>query len=300
VKDALVQSSELRRSSADTERRVPRVTLRDVYRFAYFVALRSASWKRRADILRLLIEPCNYWRNIEVPAVINRLQVRPGQRVLDIGSPKLPSLFIWRWLGADVYATDLFPYFFEEYSHYADRLRGPNVNADYHIEQQDARQLRYPDNYFDRVYAISVLEHIEEEGDSKAMREIARVLKPGGLCCLTVPFADHYRESTIDREIYFKKPVDGQPVFYERHYDRESLKRRLILPSGLSLTALELYGERWFSYEHSYNRLPHLLRVALAPLGPLFSKLLLVREDLGCAPTPQMALIELHKEGPAV
>ena len=35
-----------------------------------------------------------------------KLHLRPGQRVLDIGSPKLPSLFLAARLGAKVHATD--------------------------------------------------------------------------------------------------------------------------------------------------------------------------------------------------
>lgn len=273
-----------------------RTSLWDLYRFAYSLALRSLNREHFKDALRMLLEPCNYWRNVEVPAAINALDVRPGQKVLDIGSPKLPSVFIWYKLGAEVYATDLFPYFFEEYSHYLSRLGASMQRELYHIEQQDARKLRYPDNYFDKVYAISVLEHIEDEGDSKAMREIARVLKPGGLCCLTVPFDDRYRESTIDYEIYFKKPMDGKAVFYERHYDRDSLRSRLVKPSGLRLARLDLYGERWFHYEHCYNALPRAFKVALAPSSPLFSKLLLIRKDPRRSQSAQMALLELCKE----
>lgn len=280
----------------DNQSQYVKVSLWDVYRFAYLVALRSFSWEQRINALRLLLEPCNYWRNVEVPAVINRLEAGPGERVLDVGSPKLPSLFIWRRLGAEVHATDLFPYFFDEYTHYSKRLRQRGSGAEYHIEQQDARELRYPDSFFDRAYAISVLEHIEDSGDSKAMQEIARVLKPGGLCCITVPVAHQYRESSIDHEIYYKKPADDKPVFYERHYDQESLQSRLIRPSGLSVTGLEFYGERLFPYEHYYNALPHLLRIALAPAGAFFSKLCLSRTDQQGRPAPKMALVTLRKQ----
>jgi SAM-dependent methyltransferase len=272
----------------------PRVSLREIYKFAYSVALRSFDRKHLKDSLRMLLEPCNYWRNVEVPAVINHLEVRPGHRVLDIGSPKLPSLFVWYQLNAEVYATDLFPYFFDEYSHYSNRLSRSKSACGYHIGVEDARQLRYPDDYFDRVYAISVLEHIEGEGDSKAMQEIARVLKSGAVCCLTVPFARHYRESTIDREIYFKKPVDGQPVFYERHYDRDSLQSRLIRPSGLSLRCSDFYGERWLPYERLYGSLPWACRIVLSPFSPAFSKLFLYKlaHNTGGAKT---ALLVLEK-----
>ncbi|GAA3315441.1 hypothetical protein GCM10020219_031950 [Nonomuraea dietziae] len=40
----------------------------------------------------------------------------------------------------------------------------------------------FEDNSFDRVIAAEVLEHIHE--DTTAMREILRVLKPGGLAAV--------------------------------------------------------------------------------------------------------------------
>lgn len=255
------------------------ISLWEVYRFAYSLALLSFDRKHFKHALRLLLEPCNYWRNVEVPPVINWLGVKSGQKVLDIGSPKLPSLFIWYRLEAEVYATDLFPYFFEEYSYYAELLKPSSSGPAYHVEQQDARRLGYPDAHFDRVYAISVLEHIEDDGDSRAMREISRVLKPGGICCLTVPFSGSYHESTIDYEVYFKKPVDGRPVFYQRHYDPDSFQRRLIAPSGLRVLATQYFGERWLPYERVYNRLPRAFRILLSILGPAFSKLFLYRME---------------------
>lgn len=53
--------------------------------------------------------------------------------------------------------------------------------TNFHAEIQDARNLHlYSDNYFDRVSAISTLEHIPNDGDSIAIKEMSRVLKPGG------------------------------------------------------------------------------------------------------------------------
>jgi ubiquinone/menaquinone biosynthesis C-methylase UbiE len=273
------------------------ISLWQIYYFSYLVALRSVSWPRVRDVLRLVLEPCNYWRNVEVPAVLNHLRVESGERVLDIGSPKLASLFIWHRLGAEVWATDLFPYFFEEYTHYKERLQDTSPSETYHIETQDARKLAYPDSYFDKVYAISVLEHIEDDGDSAAMREIARVLKPGGLCCLTVPAARHYSEETIAEEIYYKKPIDGRPVFYQRHYDEEALRKRLIEPSGLHVCSVKYYGERWVPYEQLYGRLPRIIKLPISLLGPVFSMLFLFRMPSHSRSAPKAALIVLRKSG---
>ena len=43
----------------------------------------------------------------------------------------------------------------------------------------------FGDGMFDRVIAAEVLEHILD--DQRAMNELARVLRPGGLAAITVP-----------------------------------------------------------------------------------------------------------------
>ncbi len=282
-------------SSANTSSPYTPVRLRDVYRFAYGLALKSFGAGHTKDALRMLIEPCNYWRNVEVPAVLNELAVRPGERVLDVGSPKLPSLYLSYRTGAEIFATDLFPYFFDEYSHYLQRLGPPPIGAGYRMEAQDARALPYPDDHFDKVYAISVVEHIDDQGDSLAMREMARVLKPGGLCSLTVPFHHTYRESTIDHALYFKQPVDGKPVFYQRHYDSDALRARLVQPSGLALVRLDYFEERWLRYEYYYSLLNRFLRVPFSLLGPVFSRLFLVRRPDPPPRRAKAALLTLRK-----
>jgi len=55
----------------------------------------------------------------------------------------------------------------------------------YDIRQGDGRDLPFPDNRFDLVSALDVIEHNEE--DVTMLREIYRVLKPGGVVLVTVP-----------------------------------------------------------------------------------------------------------------
>ncbi len=49
----------------------------------------------------------------------------------------------------------------------------------------DATRLPFPDGTFDRVIASEVLEHVPE--DLRALSEITRVLRPGGIAAVTVP-----------------------------------------------------------------------------------------------------------------
>jgi SAM-dependent methyltransferase len=61
----------------------------------------------------------------------------------------------------------------------------------------DLEHIQYPDWYFDVVYASHVLEHVAD--DRQAIREIFRVLRPGGWALLVVPiFGAQTREDVID------------------------------------------------------------------------------------------------------
>lgn len=64
-------------------------------------------------------------------------------------------------------------------------------NPDIRIEQADATQLPFADQQFDIVLSIEVLRYLRDR--TTCLREMARVLKPGGVCIVTVAplFATH-------------------------------------------------------------------------------------------------------------
>jgi SAM-dependent methyltransferase len=66
--------------------------------------------------------------------------------------------------------------------------------ADLHEKGVDRREdltsLTFPDQSFDLVYCSHVLEHIKD--DMAAIREIRRVLAPGGIAILPVPFISDF------------------------------------------------------------------------------------------------------------
>ena len=45
----------------------------------------------------------------------------------------------------------------------------------------------YPENYFDAVLAISILEHLQPDEQSAVMQQIHRLLRPGGVFVVGVP-----------------------------------------------------------------------------------------------------------------
>jgi SAM-dependent methyltransferase len=68
------------------------------------------------------------------------------------------------------------------------RYVGGDLNAEYGPERIDVTDLQFDDASFDVVMCNHVLEHVPD--DRQAMRELARVLKPGGRAILQVPYVD--------------------------------------------------------------------------------------------------------------
>ncbi len=251
----------------------------DLYRFGLWTGLRSFP-DHPVEGLKRLINPIEYIRCAEFRYVLEHLQMDGAEVVLDIGSPKLLSLFLAARYETEVHATDLMDYFFGSYGVYADRVLGAHRGR-YRIEIQDARSLGYPDGSVDRVFSVSALEHIPGVGDSMAMREIARVLRPGGLCCLTMPWSDRgyleeYRDGS-DPDAYWAGGGDS-PVFYQRAYDRATLESRILEPSGLELVDLDFWGERRIAVEDMMTALPSRpLRWAVLPAHFYLNRLFLSR-----------------------
>lgn len=67
----------------------------------------------------------------------------------------------------------------------ADALTFCQQKHNVQVKQIMTKDLPFPDNTFDFVFAIEVIEHIED--DLNAMRELYRILKPNGFLITTVP-----------------------------------------------------------------------------------------------------------------
>ena len=92
--------------------------------------------------------------------------------------------------------------------------------------RMDARSTGLRDFVVDQVICVSTMEHVglscgirDESGDIQAMKEIFRILKPGGSAIVTVPYGKGYQSS-------------------HRVYDRKSLDR---LVKDFSIARIEFY-----------------------------------------------------------
>ena len=242
----------------------------DIYFFAMKVGISSILKGNCLIGIKQLLYPVGYWRFPVFP-VVSKTIGNGSKKVLDIGSPKLLSLYLALILGHDVYATDLQDQLIYDryYKHFRDYVFKRRGGGNYIVEYQDARALHYPDNYFDYVYSISVIEHIPKDGDSQAMQEIKRVLKPMGIAIIEVPFATVEHDTFVEKSVFDRK-YDNKPVFLERHYDEISISKRLIEASEMKPVDKMITAER-LPFEKYWEKVPSCMKNPLIWAEAIFS-----------------------------
>jgi ubiquinone/menaquinone biosynthesis C-methylase UbiE len=115
------------------------------------------------------------------------LQPRAGEHVLEVGpGTGYYTLDTAAWLGPSGH-VDIFDLQQQMLDHTMRRARERGV-ANITATQGDARGLPYPDATFDAAYLVAVLGEIPDQ--NAALRELARVLRPGGRLVVGELFGD--------------------------------------------------------------------------------------------------------------
>jgi SAM-dependent methyltransferase len=245
----------------------------DLYAFGLRIGTQLLAAGRIKRGMRYLVQPIPYWRSLEYRLVWGAAGFSADDRVLDIGSPKLLSLYLAERVGGEIFATDIEDYFLDEFQFLRQARRiAPET---LHLAVEDGRKLSFEDNSFTKIYSISVIEHIPDNGDSECLGEIGRVLRPGGRCLITVPFSLTYQEEYRRPNFYWAgsagAPADGR-VFYCRRYTDAELQNRLVKPSGLTVRQISYVGERFLL--HSRRELAdYLIPQFTGPIHPIASRL---------------------------
>jgi SAM-dependent methyltransferase len=227
----------------------------------------------------------------------DRLDLRPGMTVLDLGCGEGRHAFEAYRRGATVAALD---HGRTEVATTAEWLGAiaaageapPGAHAG--VVRGDLLALPFPDASVDRVIAAEVLEHIPD--DRAAMAEIARVLKPGGRAAVTVPRYGPERVCWALSDAYHANE-GGHVRIYRADVLRDRLAAAGLEPGG-SHHAHALHAPYWWlkcavgvdrdvAAVRAYHRLlvwdltrrPLVTRAAERLLDPVLGKSLVVYAD---------------------
>ena len=142
-------------------------------------------------------------RRTEYPWAINNGELDKPMKILDVGSGISIFPIYLASKGHEVYSIDFDEILMNRVSPELSKQAG--VNVKYLVG--DATKIDFKDESFDRVFCISTIEHLEEEKingkyinfhkknlDVKAIKEMFRVLKPGGILVLTFDWSESIDE----------------------------------------------------------------------------------------------------------
>lgn len=107
-------------------------------------------------------------------------EIENSQRILDLGTGRGEIAVLCAEKGAKVSAVDYSIDSISTARDFASKNLSPDKFREIDFTVMDAKRLDFPDQYFDRVFFLEILEHLYPEELKVVLSEIRRVLKTGG------------------------------------------------------------------------------------------------------------------------
>jgi ubiquinone/menaquinone biosynthesis C-methylase UbiE len=120
--------------------------------------------------------------------LIAQANITSGQRILDIGCGTGTLAVMLKRNHADVEVIGLDP---DPKALRRAKTKATRARLSLQLDQGFADELPYAEDSFDRVFSSFMFHHLEEQNREKTLREVSRVLKPGGSFHLLDFAGDH-------------------------------------------------------------------------------------------------------------
>jgi len=144
----------------------------------------------------------------EVAALHDLFQNKKVKKVLDLGCGSGRHLVYFAKLGYDVCGIDVSPVAIKLSKKW---LADEDLNAELHCE--DMQQLPWPDNFFDAVVTVQVIEHNRLGHIQKIIKEVHRVIRTSGYFFAMLkkypPPKDWQKGKFVRRDHHLYAPTEG-------------------------------------------------------------------------------------------
>lgn len=210
--------------------------------------------KGKAKIfLHLLCNPVSIVRYFEFAFALESANWASVRKCLDVSSPRLFFIYLLKKfprIHFDIVNPDKND--IDETNEYLDVLK---LKRRANVVSLDALHIPFPDNSYDTVTSISVLEHIPDDEDILAIRKLWNLLKAGGRLIITVPCAQSYLEEWREVDVYGQgNPGRDGNYFFQRIYDLPTLRKRVIEVLGTEPVLMTVFGEKEKGIYADYER----------------------------------------------
>lgn len=148
-----------------------------------------------------------------IPEFVSLLQESGGNSVLDLGCGTGRHAVYMASRGCRVFGFDLA---FSGLKLTRDWLNGQDLRAGLHLQNM-YETFPYQSGIFDGVISIQVIHHGRLQQIQKAVIELLRVLKSGGLLLVTVPFGSRSKYPSEEIEPDTFVPMDGSEKGLPHH-----------------------------------------------------------------------------------
>ncbi|OGO07842.1 MAG: SAM-dependent methyltransferase [Chloroflexi bacterium RBG_13_57_8] len=188
------------------------------------------NFRHRSIFTRELAEMAGRWR---------------GGKLLNVGCGHGPDFIPFKE-GFELYGIDISGKMLELAKKYAEKY-------DYAVSlaEADARSIAYPDGLFDHAIAVASLHHIVgEEERLKALKELKRVLKPGGEAFITVWNKWQPRFWLRKKDVLVPWKSGGETLYRYYHLFSYGELEKMVKRAGLEV--VEIYPESKYRFKIKY------------------------------------------------
>lgn len=223
------------------------------FRFGRIIGFKL--FKKGLISFKLLLNPVSIVRYFEFDFALRAISANQTDNkiFLDISSPYLFGFYLgtkydgtYNYINPDKNDLSLV-------KKYSTKLQ---FKMKFSAEIGDATKLEYSDGSFSHIFSISVIEHINNNGDSEAIKEMWRTLKSGGILILTFPVAKTFTKEYSNNNTYgLDVDKSNEKFFFQRIYDQESINKRLLDKiSDFTILSMEIFGENRQGFYNSYSK----------------------------------------------